>query len=106
MPQPEEQKHCLRLYPQCPPKQLDKALTVINAVRKARHDPKRMLSKSPSTRVSENIAMLMQSGIELRDALNTAVVNQYLGKAEDLNSEAGKVARILQEELERLEGKK
>jgi len=106
MPQPEEQKHCLRLFPQCPPKQLDKALTVVNAVRKARHDPKRMLSKSPSTRVTENIAMLLQSGIELRDALNTAVVNQYLGKAEDLNSEAGKVARILDEELKRLDGTK
>ncbi|MBS2006924.1 MAG: AAA family ATPase [Cyanobacteria bacterium SZAS TMP-1] len=106
MPQPEEQKHCLRLFPQCPVKQLDKALTVVNAVRKARHDPKRMLSKSPSTRVTENIAMMLQSGIDLRAALQTAVVNQYLGKAEDLNSEAGKVSRILEEELKRLEGVK
>jgi nitric oxide reductase NorQ protein len=102
MPQAEELKHCLRLFPQCQPKLLDKALTVVNAVRKARHDPKRMLSKSPSTRVTENIAMLLQSGIELKSALQTAVVNQYLGKAEDLNSEAGKVARILEEELKRL----
>jgi len=106
MPQPEEQKHCLRLFPQCPPRELDRALTLINAVRKARHDPKRMLSKSPSTRVAENTAMLLQSGVELRDALTTAVVNQYLGKAEDLNSEAGKVARILEEELKGLDGRK
>jgi 5-methylcytosine-specific restriction endonuclease McrBC GTP-binding regulatory subunit McrB len=63
-----------------------------------------MLSKAPSTRVTENIAMLLQSGIDLRSALQTSVVNQYLGKAEDLNSEAGKVARILEEELKRLEG--
>jgi MoxR-like ATPase len=104
MPQPEEQRHCLRLFPQCSPQMLDRALTVVNAVRKARHDPKRMLSKAPSTRVTENIAMLLQSGIDLRSALQTSVVNQYLGKAEDLNSEAGKVARILEEELKRLEG--
>jgi MoxR-like ATPase len=102
MPQVEEHKHCLRLFPQCNSKQLERALTVVNAVRKARHDPKRMLSKSPSTRVTENIAMLLQSGVELPSALQTAVVNQYLGKAEDLNSEAGKVARILEEELKRI----
>lgn len=55
-----------------------------------------MLSKSPSTRGTENIAMFC-SGVELRVALENAVVNQYGGRADDINTEAGKVAKLIDE---------
>jgi MoxR-like ATPase len=47
MPQAIEQAHCLKRFPNCPSKPLDHAITVINTVRRARLDPKRMLTKSP-----------------------------------------------------------
>jgi MoxR-like ATPase len=106
MPQAIEQAHCLKRFPNCPSKPLDHAITVINTVRRARLDPKRMLTKSPSTRVAENVAMFLASGLELPVALANSLVNQYGGRTDDLNTEAGKVAKIVEEELKRLSGTK
>lgn len=106
MPQAIEQAHCLKRFPNCPSKPLDHAITVINTVRRARLDPKRMLTKSPSTRVAENVAMFLASGVELPVALANSLVNQYGGRTDDLNTEAGKVAKIVEEELKRLSGTK
>ncbi|MFA6211446.1 MAG: MoxR family ATPase [Candidatus Obscuribacterales bacterium] len=106
MPQAIEQAHCLKRFPNCPSKPLDHAITVINTVRRARLDPKRMLTKSPSTRVAENVAMFLASGVELPVALANSLVNQYGGRTDDLNTEAGKVAKIVEEELKRLSSTK
>ena len=106
MPQAIEHSHCLKRFPNCPSKPLDQAITVINTVRRARLDPKRMLTKSPSTRVAENVAMFLASGVELPVALANSLVNQYGGRTDDLNTEAGKVAKIVEEELKRLSGSK
>lgn len=102
MPQAIEHAHCLKRFPNCPSKALDHGITVVNTVRRARLDPKRMLTKSPSTRVAENIAMFLASGVDLAVALQNALVNQYGGRTDDLNTEAGKVAKIVEEELKRL----
>lgn len=97
MPHEIELKHCLRKFPDCPAREMDIAIGIVNQVRAARLDPKRMLSKSPSTRGTENIAMFLASGVELRVALENAVVNQYGGRADDINTEAGKVAKLIDE---------
>lgn len=102
MPHAIEVAHCLKRFPNAPSKVLDQAITVVNTVRRARLDPKRMLTKSPSTRVAENVAMFLASGVELPVALANALVNQYGGRTDDLNTEAGKVAKIVEEELKRL----
>lgn len=99
MPHDVELKHCLRRFPDCPAKEMDLALNIVNHVRAARLDPKRMLSKAPSTRVSENIAMFLSAGVELKVALENAVTNQYSGRADDINTEAGKVAKLIEERL-------
>ncbi|MBU6451033.1 MAG: AAA family ATPase [Cyanobacteria bacterium REEB67] len=101
MPQAEELAHCLRLYPTCPKAQMDSALTVINAVRAARKDPKMRLSKIVSTRGAETVAALLNSGFSLEIALETAVVNQYAGTAADASTEAGRVAKLVSEELKK-----
>lgn len=99
MPQPEELAHCLRLYPTCPKDQLELALTVVNKVRSARKDPKMRLSKTVSTRGAETIAMFLSGAFSVDQALETAVVNQYAGTAEDGTSEAGRVHRLIRDEL-------
>lgn len=99
MPHEVEVKHCLRRFPDCPAREIDTAVGILNHVRAARLDPKRMLSKAPSTRVAENIAMFLASGVELKVALENAVVNQYSGRADDMNTEAGKVAKLIEERL-------
>jgi hypothetical protein len=101
MPQPEELEHCLRLYPNCPRDKMDLALTVINAVRTARRDPKMRLSKPVCTRSAETVAMLLSGSFSLEQALETAVVNQYAGAGEDASTEAGRVARLVKEQLEK-----
>lgn len=102
MPHEEELKHCLRKFPDCPAKEMDAAITVINHIRLARKDPKRMISKSPSTRGAENIAMFLSAGIDLKVALENCVVNQYAGRPDDINTEAGKVAKLIEERLKNL----
>lgn len=101
MPQAEELAHCLRLYPTCPRAQLDHALTVINKVRTERKNPKMRLSKTVSTRGAEAVSMFLAGGFSVDQALETAVVNQYAGVAEDATSEAGRVYRIIREELDK-----
>ena len=99
MPQEEELAHCLRLYPTCSRTELDRAITIINQVRSARRDPKMRLSKTVSTRGAETIAMFLTNGFPLEVALDTAVVNQYAGTADDPNSEAGRVHKLIQDAL-------
>ncbi len=99
MPQQEELAHCLRKYPSCPKGQLDKALTIINHLRVVRHNVNMRLSKTISTRAAENCAMFLGNGIDLETALTTAVVNQFEGNNTDVNSEAGRVVKIISEKL-------
>lgn len=99
MPQAEELEHCMRLYPTCPRADLDRALTVVNQVRAARRDPKMRLSKSPCTRGAETITMFLNDGVPIELALETAVVNQYGGTADDPNSEAGRVHKLITDAL-------
>ncbi|HEY9787168.1 MAG TPA: AAA family ATPase [Candidatus Obscuribacterales bacterium] len=101
MPQPEELAHCMRLYPTCPKDELDLALTIVNKVREARKDTKMRLSKTVSTRGAETIAMFLAAGFGIDVALETAVVNQYSGTADNGASEAGRVARLIKDELEK-----
>jgi hypothetical protein len=99
MPQAEELEHCLRLYPTLSRADMDRALTVVNKVRDARRDPKMRLSKSPCTRGAESIAMFLNSGVPIELALETAVTNQYGGSADDGNSEAGRVQKLIVDAL-------
>jgi MoxR-like ATPase len=101
MPQPEELAHCLRLYPNCPRAELDRALTIVNVLRKARRDPKLRITSAVSTRGSETIAMFLNDGFPIDVALETAVTNQFSGSRDEINSEAGRVAKIIQDELAR-----
>ncbi len=101
MPQPEEVAHCLRLYPTCPKDLLEGALTIVNKVRAARKDPKMRMSKTVSTRGAEVIAMFLAGGNSVETALEYAVVNQYAGSAEDPSTEAGRVYRLVREELDK-----
>ncbi|MBS1996923.1 MAG: AAA family ATPase, partial [Cyanobacteria bacterium SZAS LIN-2] len=101
MPQNEELAHVMRLYPNCPRAEMDAALTIVNTVRAARKDPKMRLSKIVSTRGAETIAMFLAGGFPLDLALETAVVNQYAGTAEDQTSEAGRVYTLISEELKK-----
>lgn len=99
MPQEEELAHVMRLYPTCPRAEMDRALTIINQVRGARRDPKMRLSKTISTRGAETIAMFLNNGFPIELALETAVVNQYAGTADDQNSEAGRVNKLITDAL-------
>lgn len=99
MPQPEELEHCLRLYPTLSRADMDRALTIVNQVRSARRDTKMRLSKSPCTRSAETIAMFLNSGVPIELALETAVTNQYGGTADDPNSEAGRVHKLMVDAL-------
>lgn len=99
MPQEEETAHCLRLYPNCPKSELNRALTVVNAVRAARKETRMRLSKTVSTRGAETIAMFLNAGFGIDVALETAITNQYSGAADDPNSEAGRVAKLITDEL-------
>ncbi len=99
MPHAEELEHCLRLYPTCPRAEMDRALTIVNQVRGARRDPKMRLSKNPCTRSTESIAMFLNAGVPLELTLETAVVNQYAGAADDQNSEAGRVHKLITDAL-------
>lgn len=99
MPQPEELKHCMKLHPNCSQAQLDKALTIINKVRAARKDPKMRLSMAICTRGAETVAMLLESGLSMEQALRVGVVNQYSGTHDDETTEAGRVAALIAREL-------
>jgi nitric oxide reductase NorQ protein len=99
MPQAEELAHVMRLYPSCPRAEMDRALTTINQVRSARRDPKMRLSKTVSTRGAETVAMFLNSGVPIELALENAVVNQYAGTADDQNSEAGRVHKLITDAL-------
>lgn len=101
MPQPEEVAHCMRLYPNCPKDQLEQAITIVNKVRAARKDPKMRMSKTVSTRGAEVITMLLAAGNSVDLALEYAVVNQYAGSADDPSTEAGRVHRLIREELDK-----
>jgi len=101
MPQPEELSHCLGKFPNCNKADLDRALTIINRLRFLRHDLKLRLSKTISTRAAQNVAMFLSSGLDLETALTIAVTNQYEGSSTDTNSEAGRVARIISDELKK-----
>jgi MoxR-like ATPase len=101
MPQPEELAHCLGKFPNASKADLDKALTIINKLRAARHDLKMRLSKTISTRASQNAAMFLAGGIDLETALMTSVCNQYEGNPADGNSEAGRVAKFIADELKK-----
>lgn len=99
MPQPEELAHCLGKFPNCPKNTLDQALTIINRLRSMRHDLKMRLSQTISTRAAQNVAMFLASGIDLKVALMTAVANQFEGSESDQNSEAGRVAKTINDLL-------
>lgn len=99
MPQAEELAHCLTKYPNASRATLDQALTVINKLRSLRHDLKVRLSKTISTRASQNVAMFLSAGVDLEVALTTAVTNQFEGSNFDPNSEAGRVAKLISEAL-------
>ncbi|HEY9870363.1 MAG TPA: AAA family ATPase [Candidatus Obscuribacterales bacterium] len=101
MPQPDELAHCLARFGNCPKAELDRALTIINKLRSMRHDLKVRLSKTISTRAAQNVAMFLANGIDLETALMTAVANQYEGSNSDINSEAGRVAKIISDELKK-----
>lgn len=101
MPHADELKHCLSKFPSAPRADLDRALKVINRLRVLRHDMKVRLSKTVSTRAAQNAAMFLSNGIDLETALMTAVANQYEGSPDDVNSEAGRVAKIIVDELKK-----
>lgn len=101
MPHAEEVAHCMSLYPACPKAALEQGITIINKVRAARKDAKMRLSKTVSTRGAETVAMFLTNGFPLDISLETAVTNQYAGTADDSASEAGRVARLIREELEK-----
>lgn len=101
MPQAEELAHCLGKFPSCPKAELDRALTIANHLRRKRHDLQVRLSKTISTRAAQNIAMFLANGIDLETSLLTAVANQYEGSKTDIHSEAGRVAKIIGDELKK-----
>ena len=103
MPADAELAHCLERYPGCPKGQLDKAIAIVNKVREVRNKPEMRLSKTVSTRALQNVSMFLQGGIELELALMTAVANQYSGSAADATSEAGRVAKLIADELKKLD---
>lgn len=101
MPQAEEVAHCMKLYPSCPKDDLERAVTIVNQVRAARKDPKMRMSKTVSTRGAETIAMFLAGGFNVELALETAVVNQYAGVADDATTEAGRVHRLIKDALDK-----
>jgi len=103
MPQDEELEHCMERYPGCTKQVLHRALAIINHVRSVRNDPKMRLSKTISTRAAQNVAMFLQGGVDIEYALITAVANQFGGDPDDPNSEAGKVAKTIKDELKKLD---
>jgi MoxR-like ATPase len=102
MPHAAELAHALKLYPTCPKPDLDKAIAIVNVIRRERSNVKMRLSKIVSTRGVETLAMLLASGYSLELSLETAVINQYEGTADDASSEAGRVAKLIKEELDKL----
>ena len=101
MPHANELAHALKLYPTCPKAELDKAIAIVNVIRRERSNVKMRLSKIVSTRGVETLAMLLASGYNLELALETAVINQYEGTSDDASSEAGRVAKLIKEELDK-----
>lgn len=99
MPPAQEMAHCLRLYPNCPKPELDLAMTVITKVRSLRRDRKLRFTKSVSTRRVESVAMHLASGCSVELALETAIVNQFVGFTEDDTTEAGRIANLIKESL-------
>lgn len=105
MPQDKELKHCVDMFPTCPKAEMDRALTIINRLRTVRHEPTMRLSKAVSTRASENVAMMLANGVAIELALETGVVNQFNGNLKDSTSEAGRVAKLISEELKKMDAK-
>ena len=99
MPPEEELQHCLKLYPNCPKEQMDKAISVINAIREAKKDPRMRLSKVPCTRGAEGCALLLASGFSIDQALETTVANPYAGTIEDGSTERGRVHELIKNQL-------
>lgn len=102
MPQAEEVAHCLRKYEGSPRKEVEMAIVIINSLRQLRFDARARLSKAVSTRAAENVAMLLANGVSLEIALETAVTNQFSGNASDRTTEAGVVAKAIEEKLAQL----
>jgi MoxR-like ATPase len=77
MPQVAELAHCMRLYPQCPKDELDRALAIVKALREESAQGK--IPMAPSTRRSEGIAQFLSAGFTIAYAFETVIVNQYDG---------------------------
>lgn len=99
MPQDVEVAHCLSKYTGCPKADLERGIAIANLLRQKRNDTAMRLSKAVSTRAVQNMAMLLQGGVPLADALKTAFVNQFSGNAADTNTEAGRVWKLVQDSL-------
>jgi len=102
MPQPAELKHCMEKYSGCDATTLNNALSIINKVRDARHSTNMRLSRTVSTRAAQNVSMFLQAGLEIEPAMLTAVANQFPGNPNDSTSEAGRVAKLIKDELAKL----
>lgn len=101
MPQPEELELCMKRFPGCPKVEMNKALTVITLLRQKYYDTNHPLSIAASTRGSQRTAMFLSKGMALDLALKYSIVSQYGGDAANSHTEAGRVTKIITDELAR-----
>lgn len=102
MPQADELELCLKRFTGCPKDQMNAALTIINHLRKLYYDTNHPLSIAASTRGAQRTAMFLSKGMALDAALKYAIVSQYSGDAANRLTEAGRVTKIIHEELDKM----
>jgi MoxR-like ATPase len=102
MPQPDELQLCLKRFHGCPKNEMNVALTIINQLRKKYYDTNHPLSIAASTRGSQRVAMFLAKGMPVDLALKYAIVSQYSGDAANSITEAGRVTKMINDELDRM----
>jgi MoxR-like ATPase len=94
MPKQVELLHLQRLYARCPRADLERALEIVHMLIKIIGERMR-LSNTISVRQTENMAFLLSEGINIREAMVTAIANQFRGRSADSTSERGRlIAKI------------
>lgn len=100
MPPDIELAHCLRKYEHCERANMARALEIVTHIRTLMYDQRTRLSRTVSTRATENIAMFLAGGIDLKQAMLTAVGNQFNGNANDTTSERGQVYKTIKDAID------
>jgi MoxR-like ATPase len=100
MPLEEERKLLLERYPDCPVEELTKGLKIINHLRnKTKVSGATRLGKAVGTREADTLAMFLAAGEKLKEAMITAVLNQFDGEPEQSGSECAKAWAVIENEL-------